>query len=151
MKQNYKVVGYSMPHFVYCEPTIYEGFTKITLKDGSVIEIKGKGKLTQQHIPSQYTYSDITKIETGLLCTSVGSHINYSSDLTTVIISGNVESIDEEAFYSRNNLKTVIINGPVKTIGNKAFGYCYNMTELVLPEGLLTIGNNAFQNCEKNN
>ena len=93
--------------------------------------------------------------------------------LTEVVISKNVVSIGERAFYGCVNLSKVTFaeNSKLETIGdrafdssgivsidipsivtnvgNRAFEGCYRLVSVSLPESVKNIGQNLFNSCEK--
>ena len=72
------------------------------------------------------------------------------SGMTSAIISGNIETIGEQAFYSYpapESFTSVTIGDSVKVISNFAFNGCQYLTSITIPSGVTSIGDNAFQYC----
>lgn len=69
--------------------------------------------------------------------------------LTDVEIKGNsLTKIEEQAFYSCNNLKTVKFPSSLRVIEKMAFYQCETIEEVILPVGFSTLGSSAFSECE---
>jgi len=72
-------------------------FAKLTLNDGSVVELQGSGGLTEAMV-SQYR-NTLVSTEIGELCTSIGNYaFQWCSGLTSVTIGSGVTSITNSAF-----------------------------------------------------
>lgn len=80
---------------------------------------------------------------------SYSSAIFMSSNLESVVLGDNVESIPASTFAFCYNLKNVIINSNSKleTIGSNAFIYCYALSDIYLPKRVRQINYRAFFNC----
>ncbi len=50
-------------------------------------------------------------------------------------------------YGERNQIRSVIVSGGVTSIGEEAFYACENMTSVSLPSGLTSIGLSAFRDC----
>ena len=74
----------------------------------------------------------------------------YGLNLTTVELTGEVETIGDYAFYGMMSLTSYAIPASVKKIGKYAFSECANLTSIDLSkaEGLETIGEHAFDCCD---
>lgn len=68
-------------------------------------------------------------------------------NLTTVIIKGQVDQIENEAFWNCFNLKKIVFNNGLSYIGTSAFRYCYALEEVTLPESVSDLGPYAFEDC----
>jgi len=134
---------------VYYNPWIeppYQGFCKLTLNDGDVIELEGSGELTPA-MTSRY-FSSLVSAEIGEACTSIGAHaFNNRSNLTSVTIGDSVESIGDNAFRDCSGLASVTIGDSVESIGINAFYGCGNLTSIEMPDGVTSIGNTVFYEC----
>lgn len=74
---------------------------------------------------------------------------NGCESLTEIVISANITSIGNYAFYSCVQLESVefATDSKLETIGSYAFANCTLIEELQLPEMLTTIGSYAFSGC----
>ena len=128
-------------------PPPYQGFCKLTLTDGSTVELEGSGKLTWAMVSNQYKYT-LASAEIGKLCTSIGSNAFYScSNLTSCTIGNSVTSIDEFAFNSCSKLTDVTIGNSVTSIGQNVFQNCTCLTNVTIGSSVTSIGMYAFNNC----
>jgi hypothetical protein len=96
--------------------------------------------------------------------------INYSSQITHVVIEEGVTTIGDYAFFNLNNLVSIEIPEGITSIGSDAFRsctslasidipesvkyikfaafrYCSSLSSIVIPEGLINIEFNVFSNC----
>ncbi len=64
-----------------------------------------------------------------------------------IVISENVTSIGEFAFWGCDNLASIVIADSVTTIGRAAFAECNALTSINLPNNLVSIGSDAFAPC----
>ena len=71
----------------------------------------------------------------------------WSSDITSVVISEGITSIGENAFCSHSNLSSVTIPETVTEIGGYAFMSCESLNSIALPGSLEKIGEGAFIGC----
>ena len=71
----------------------------------------------------------------------------YKDGKGIIKFKGNVTTIGEHAFYSRDNLTSVTIPNSVKTIGYRAFYECHNLSSITIPDSVTTIGEYAFCGC----
>lgn len=69
------------------------------------------------------------------------------TSLKTVILSDNVTSICDSAFYNCSNLTNVTIPDSVTFIGNSSFRNCSNLTSVTIGNGVSSIGQSSFENC----
>ncbi|MBR2296385.1 MAG: leucine-rich repeat domain-containing protein, partial [Clostridia bacterium] len=76
----------------------------------------------------------------------------YLGDKSVLVLpneyEGNEYSIDEMAFYERNDITSVVITGGVKTIGYRAFQWCESIESIKIGEGVTHIQDYAFQYCK---
>ena len=70
-------------------------------------------------------------------------------NLTTVNLSGNVETIGDHAFSNMPKLTSYTIPASVKTIGNYAFSNCANLAKIDFSQAtaLSSVGDHAFEGC----
>ena len=124
----------------------YAGFCKLTLNDGSVVELKGSGGLTHSMI-SAYE-STVVSAEIGTQCISIGeSAFQSCTSLTSVTIPDSVTSIGQGAFNGCSNLTSIVIPDSVTSIGNWAFYYCTRLTSVTIPDSVTSIGVGVFAYC----
>ncbi|MCM1350393.1 MAG: leucine-rich repeat protein [Prevotella sp.] len=69
------------------------------------------------------------------------------SQLTTIALPEQINSIEDSAFYQCNSLENFIIPSQVSTIGDSAFYQCSNLLQIELPNSVTTLGDSAFYNC----
>lgn len=74
---------------------------------------------------------------------------SYCNKLHRVVLSSNLEKIDEDAFYQCHALQEVNIPKSVKEIKPNAFAFCNNLQKVSLDEGLETIGESMFYGCDQ--
>ena len=72
---------------------------------------------------------------------------SYIEKITSIIISDNVTSIGDYAFYGCTNLVSVTIPNNVTSIGNAAFLDCDDLTSMEIPNSVTSVGNGAFESC----
>lgn len=70
------------------------------------------------------------------------------NNLTTINIPNSVTSIGKTAFWNCNNLTNINIQNNVTTIGYMAFGYCGNLASVTIPDSVIDIDDYAFNSCE---
>ena len=71
----------------------------------------------------------------------------YRSNLRSVILPKNLQTIGSYAFCGCNLLTEITLPETLQSISYWAFGECYSLTEITLPESLQSIGYYAFGNC----
>ncbi len=72
---------------------------------------------------------------------------SQKTSLASVVMSNNVTSICDYAFYQCEGLENVAFSDALTSIGTSAFEGCYNLTSVTIPEGVTSIGDYAFYNC----
>lgn len=144
-------------------------FCKLTLSNGDVIDIDGKGKLTKEMV--QPYAEDCVSVETGSLCTIIGERTFWGFDIVSNITLGDgLREFENEVFYVHNDYfktittpKTVIrfgdqvfdscimenavINGKTNTLGWATFRYCSSLKSVKICGGILDIGDDTFEYC----
>ena len=70
----------------------------------------------------------------------MGSALNYTSHLRSIVLPERVKRIDNSAFRGCHSLEEVIMPPGVRSIGDGAFASCSSLNYIVLPEGLQSIG-----------
>ena len=114
---------------VHYNPLPYQGFCKLTLNDGTVVELEGNGQLVVSMVnPYRET---IVSAEIGELCTSIdGGAFNTCSGLTNVTIGNSVTRINIAAFSNCSGLTSVTIGNGVTIINSGAFASCINLSTI---------------------
>ena len=121
-------------------------FCKLTLNNGSTVELEGSGELTQAMV-SQYK-GTLVSAEIGEFCTSIGdSAFDNCNGLSSVTISNSVTSIGYGVFNGCSSLTSVIIGCGVTSIGIAAFSGCRGLTSVTIPDSVTSIGISAFASC----
>ena len=77
------------------------------------------------------------------------THVPVS--LENVVISGDVEKIENFAFYNCHNLKSVKFDKitSLTIIGQNAFNGCGKLISINIPDSVISVGYLAFNNCSK--
>ena len=123
--------------FEYCV-----GLTSVTIPD-SVTSIGGGA--------FEYCVGLTSVIWKATNCTTAGSSGNWifsnCSNLTTIIIDDNVQTIPSSAFSGCSGLTSVTIGNSVTSIGYGAFSGCSGLTSVTIPDSVTSIGYAAFSGC----
>lgn len=69
--------------------------------------------------------------------------------ISEVVLSMEIEKINNNAFKSCTGLKSVEIPMEITTIGNNAFDGCSNLNSITVPKGVVSIGDYAFSGCNR--
>lgn len=129
----------------YVKP-VYDGKAKLTLSDGSIVEISGTGALTSAETRA-YSATTIA-VEIGSGCTKIGAMaFSGRTNLTSVTISDSVTIIDGDAFDACSGLTSVVIPDSVTSIYGSAFRDCYSLTSIKLPNGITEIYTSLLDDC----
>lgn len=125
----YKVV--SVKDFNKTGTVYITGYKKGSVKVSSQVKIKG------------YTFT-VTAISNNAFknCTTLNG---------TVIISGSIKKVGNNAFYGCKNIKKVVIGSNVKSLGSKSFYKCKKLKTVDLRKAstLSRIGSSAFKKNAK--
>ena len=93
----------------------------------------------------------LTEVRIGKSVTQLGPGIGYafdgSTNLTSVVIPGNVTNLGNYAFAYSASLANVTIENGVTRIGDHAFHACPSLTNVTLPASVTTIADEAFAGC----
>lgn len=131
---------------VHYNPFVPPFFCKLTLNNGSTVELEGSGELTSA-MTVEYSATCVSA-EIGNLCTSIGTKaFNKYSGMTSVNIGNSVASIGSNAFASCSSLLSVNIPDSVTNINTSAFNSCSGITSVTIGSGIANIGNSAFYGC----
>ena len=156
--------GMPLPNVSHCieevelhyNPLPYQGFCKLTLNNGEVVELEGSGELTSA-MTNSYK-STLVSAEIGTLCTSIGQYaFLYCVNLTSINIPNSVTSISKDAFGYCVSLTSIVVdsnnttydsrnncNAIIETSTNKLIIGCKNT---VISDTVTSIGDDAFHNC----
>lgn len=125
------------------EPSPAEYFIFTELEDGTY-SVKAadpntiSGKIV---IPAEYNGKPVTKVA------AVGFY--KCNNITEIIISNGVASINNSAFIYCASLERLSIPDSVTHIGSEAFAFCTSLKNLSLGSGVNTIEWQAFYRCEE--
>ena len=72
---------------------------------------------------------------------------NGCSNLATIELPENLDSLGESVFNSCTALNNVTLPENITTIGDFLFGGCSSLESINIPEGVTSVGDYAFQNC----
>ena len=81
--------------------------------------------------------------------TTIDDYAFSESTLSSIEISGSVQTIGQWAFNGCYQLTSVNIADGVKTIGYKAFMWCKNLTAITIPNSVTQINEGAFDYCRE--
>ncbi|MBQ7744217.1 MAG: leucine-rich repeat domain-containing protein [Ruminococcus sp.] len=106
--------------------------------NGNVIITGYKGSELDIKIPDEIEGRKVIKI---------GKEAFKEYDMSSIIISKNVTTIEQSAFEKCNNLKKIELPNSITEIEGSAFNNCINLEEIILPESLSIIHSATFQKC----
>ena len=131
-----------------------DGFTWTITKNTGVLDIQGKGAMTNYDVVNNRyviwnTFTPfIETVNIGEGITSVGSYSFWDHEnLKHVNLPSTLETIESSAFLLCDKLEDVTFPENLKKIGTWAFKGCHRFTELNLPAGVEYIGGHAFDDC----
>jgi hypothetical protein len=78
----------------------------------------------------------------------IGKSAFEYGEITSVVITEGVETIDVCGFSECKNLKSVKLPSTIKIIGDDAFSFCEQLTSIVIPDGVETISDSTFPGCK---
>ena len=132
------VCGHKVEEVLYATGTVDKLYFWES-SDNKSYSVEGRSDASEEVvIPAMYQ---------GLPVTSIREEGFYYLNITSVIILGNVTSIDERAFVNCKSLTSVTLSDSVTTIGDGAFTGCKSLTSINIPFGVTSIGTGAFQDC----
>ncbi len=96
---------------------------------------------------------NIYLIKDGTLVVDNGETINTSlfknsTGFHSVVITGNVRKIGNQAFYGCGELERIILDEGVEEIGERTFQLCTNLKNIEIPGHVKTIGRYAFSHID---
>ena len=77
----------------------------------------------------------------------VANRYDNATNIGTIIFTGPVTSIPEQAFSGATTLISINIPGSVTTIGEEAFSGCNKLMSVNVPDSVTAIGKSAFYEC----
>ncbi len=93
-------------------------------------------------VPSEASYQGVN-----YMITAVGDRAFFQcSNITTIILGNNVETVGVYAFYGCTSLTNLNL-GHVKTLKDCAFGDCRGLTQVTIPNTVTSIGVYGFGGC----
>ena len=99
-----------------------------------------KDLITNLIVPDQIQGVNVEKISINAF--------NYDLDLTQIVLSKYITSIEPYAFYGCKNLEKVVMNDQVIEIGKAAFQGCESLESINFSNKLESIGDDAFMNAD---
>jgi hypothetical protein len=126
---------------IYCDKILHTEDLVISqyldIQNGSVIGL-GSCEDKEICIPNTHFDSTITSIEE--------SAFEYQQ-ISGLILSSSITSIEERAFYQCSKLSNVHFGNSLISIAEKAFFKCIALKSVILPYSLIYLGEHAFANC----
>ncbi|MGN0444070.1 MAG: leucine-rich repeat domain-containing protein [Acutalibacteraceae bacterium] len=117
-----------------------------TLYDNGLLVISGQGEMKSS------TFSERTDITSVVISEGVKSiedeAFSGCTGLTSVTIPYSVTSIEHWAFLGCTSLTSITIPDSVTRIGYEAFLGCTSLTSITIPDSVTRIGHEAFYNTE---
>ena len=80
-------------------------------------------------------------------CTSIGEYAFAKCGFKELTITGNIQTIDNQAFSECKSLESLVVSCPSITINMAAFQNCTLLKNLQLNEGVTEIQGHAFEGC----
>ena len=113
------------------------------------LTISGKGEMinmdSREAVPWKQYKKSIKSVIISEDITSVGDNAFYKCwNLISVTIPNSVISIGEYAFYDCSGLSSITIPNSVTSIGKSAFEKCSGLISVTIPNSVTSIGNSAF-------
>lgn len=79
--------------------------------------------------------------------TTIGTNAFIADTLGSVVISGGVNAIQDDAFFNCPNLMTATISGSVTNFGTGIFEECFALDSVTISNGVSSLGNAMFTDC----
>ena len=116
------------------------------------LTISGKGEMinmdSREAVPWKQYKKSIKSVIISEDITSVGDNAFYKCwNLISVTIPNSVISIGEYAFYDCSGLSSITIPNSVTSIGKSAFENCRGLSSITIPNSVTSIGKSAFEKC----
>ena len=109
---------------------------------------KTKGKCNNNQIEYEISEKEITYKGNGEI-TKECSEIVREKSLENIIIEGEFESIEKEAFRNCSSIKEIKILGELKTIEEYSFANCNSLKKVSIQTSIQTIKSYSFSYCEQ--
>lgn len=71
----------------------------------------------------------------------------YKEEITTVVLTGSVSYLGENAFADYDNITSVSLGSSLQELGRRAFYSCDGLTELTLPATFRVFGEESLMRC----
>lgn len=134
--EKYKVLNDS----VLTSTTTSQGLEYVLINDDKEYEVKSCGTCEDDIIIIPATFNNLP-------ITSIGSSAFYDKNITSLVMTDNIKTINSNAFKYCGDLKDIVWSKNVETIGDAAFYGCWVLNNIDLGENLVSIGEEAFQSC----
>ncbi len=89
----------------------------------------------------------LTAVEIPDNVTSIGPGAFKGCGLKNITLPGGLSAIEENTFFSCDDLESIVIPNGVTSIGSSAFGYCDKLASVIIPNTVTSIGSQAFSKC----
>ncbi len=73
----------------------------------------------------------------------------YCGEKSDVIVPNGITKIDDEAFFTGEDIESVVLPDGMISIGERAFSNCYELAHIVIPDSVTNIEPHAFEDCEE--
>ncbi len=121
--------------------TFSEGLDYILSEDGDYYSVSGIGSFDGKElvVPAEHEGKPVKRIVKGAFA--------ECDKLKNVVISFNVEVIEEQAFVA-SSIESIIIGNSVKTVGKEAFRECNKLFSAEISSSVNSLGSYAFMSCD---
>ena len=109
--------------------------------DGKALYTTGKEKLIEY-------YSNDKSFVVPQSVRAIGTWSFNGAPIISIIMRGNVETIEDCAFIGCHLLEDVVLPTSLKEIANDAFSKCTSLKQLHIPEGVTKLGYRVFEKCK---
>lgn len=121
------------------------GGLKYKVTSDAEVEVSGYTADCPSALVIPGTVSDGT--DATYLVTSIGYKAFYWSKVVSVELPASIKTIQEQGFYSMDNLTSIKLNKGLQTIGRYGLAYNKLLTSVEIPEGVTELGYSAFFGC----
>ena len=109
--------------------------------DGKALYTTGKEKLIEY-------YSNDKSFVVPQSVRTIGTWSFNGAPIISIIMKGNVETIEDYAFIGCHLLEDIVLPTSLKEIANDAFSKCTSLKQLHIPEGVTKLGYRVFEKCK---